>query len=106
MLWLEKIVVIVSEIAGTTRDSIDTNFMWNDQEYVPIDTAGIRRKSKVTGDIERYSVIRAIAAIERSDVCLLMMDATEASLTRIRKLRDLPMSQAKGSLSSSTNGIW
>jgi GTP-binding protein len=68
--------VIVSNIPGTTRDSIDTPFKKGDDEYILIDTAGIRRKNKVTGDIERYSVIRAIAAIERSDVCLLMIDAT------------------------------
>src|SRR5659263_54627 len=69
--------VIVSEIAGTTRDSIDTPFVKGDDKYVLIDTAGIRRKSKVSEHIERYSVIRAIAAIERCDVCLLMIDATE-----------------------------
>jgi len=66
--------LIVSDIAGTTRDSIDTPFLWQGEEYVLIDTAGIRRKSKVAGDIERYSVIRAISAIERSDVCILMLD--------------------------------
>ena len=88
--------VIVSEIAGTTRDSIDTNFIWNEQEYVLIDTAGIRRKSKVTGDIERYSVIRAIAAIERSDVCLLMMDATEGVTDQDKKIAGLAHESGKG----------
>ncbi|MCL1982555.1 MAG: ribosome biogenesis GTPase Der [Clostridiales bacterium] len=69
--------VIVSETAGTTRDSIDTPFEKDGKRYVLIDTAGVRRRSKVTGDIEKYSVVRAIAAIERCDVCLLMIDAQD-----------------------------
>ncbi len=69
--------VIVSDIAGTTRDAIDTPFEHNGQKYTLIDTAGIRRKSRVDENIEKYSVIRALAAIERSDVCLLMIDADE-----------------------------
>ena len=68
--------VIVSPIAGTTRDSIDTPFEKDGEKYILIDTAGIRRKKKISEDVERYSVIRAIAAIERSDVCILMIDAT------------------------------
>ena len=67
--------VIVSNIAGTTRDSIDTPFEWGGDKYTLIDTAGIRRKSKVSEDIERYSVIRAVAAIERCDVALLVVGA-------------------------------
>lgn len=67
--------VIVSDVAGTTRDAIDTPFEKDGQEYVFIDTAGIRRKSKVDESIERYSVIRAFAAVERADVCLIMIDA-------------------------------
>lgn len=69
--------VIVSDIAGTTRDAIDTPFEHKGQKYTLIDTAGIRRKSRVDENIEKYSVIRALAAIERSDVCLLMIDAEE-----------------------------
>ena len=69
--------VIVSPIAGTTRDSIDTPFEKDGEKYLLIDTAGIRRKSKVNEDIEKFSVIRAVAAIERCDVCLLMIDAQE-----------------------------
>lgn len=69
--------VIVSDIAGTTRDAIDTPFEHKGQKYTLIDTAGIRRKSRVDESIEKYSVIRALAAIERSDVCLLMIDAEE-----------------------------
>ncbi len=68
--------VIVSEVAGTTRDAIDTPFERNGQKYTLIDTAGLRRKSRVNENIERYSVLRALAAIERSNVCLVIIDAT------------------------------
>ena len=68
---------IVSDIAGTTRDSIDSSLRYNGETYTLIDTAGIRRKSKVEDDIEYYSVLRAIKAIKRADVCVLMLDATE-----------------------------
>ena len=69
--------VIVSNIAGTTRDAIDTPFENKHGKYVLIDTAGIRRKSKVDEQIEKYSVIRSVRAIERSDVCIVMIDANE-----------------------------
>ena len=69
--------VIVSDVAGTTRDAIDTEIVYNGTEYVFIDTAGLRRKSKIKENIERYSIIRTVAAIERSDVVILMIDATE-----------------------------
>lgn len=69
--------VIVSDIAGTTRDAIDTPFEFNDDKYVFIDTAGIRRKSRVYENVEKYSVIRSLTAIERSDVCLILIDANE-----------------------------
>lgn len=69
--------VIVSEIAGTTRDAIDTPFSLNGQDYVLIDTAGLRRKNRVNENIEKYSVLRTLSAIERADVCLIMIDATE-----------------------------
>lgn len=69
--------VIVSEIAGTTRDAIDTPFEFNGDKFVFIDTAGIRRKSRVDENIEKYSVLRTLTAIERCDVCLIMIDATE-----------------------------
>jgi len=78
--------VIVSEIAGTTRDAIDTPFEKDGDKYILIDTAGIRRKSKVTGEIERYSVIRAIAAIERCDVCILMLDAQDGVTEQDKKI--------------------
>lgn len=88
--------VIVSEIAGTTRDSIDTPFIKGDDKYVLIDTAGIRRKSKVNEHIERYSVIRAIAAIERCDVCLLMIDATEGITEQDKKIAGIAHEAGKG----------
>lgn len=68
--------VIVSEIAGTTRDAIDSPFEYKGDKFVLIDTAGLRRKSRVNENIERYSVLRALTAIERSDVCLVIVDAT------------------------------
>ena len=68
---------IVSDIAGTTRDAIDTEFENENGKYVLIDTAGIRRKSKVKENIEKYSVMRSNLAIERADVCIMMVDATE-----------------------------
>ena len=86
--------VIVSDVAGTTRDAIDTEIVYNGTEYVFIDTAGLRRKSKIKENIERYSIIRTVAAIERSDVVILMIDARKACLSRMRKLRELPTTEA------------
>ncbi len=68
---------IVSDIAGTTRDSIDTTFNYKEEPYTIIDTAGIRRKSKLEDSIEYYSVLRAVKAIDRANVCVLMLDAVE-----------------------------
>lgn len=68
---------IVSDIAGTTRDAIDTEFENKSGKYVLIDTAGIRRKNKVKESIEKFSIMRTLLAIERADVCLMMVDATE-----------------------------
>ncbi|MCL2630852.1 MAG: ribosome biogenesis GTPase Der [Firmicutes bacterium] len=70
--------VIVSPIAGTTRDAVDTRFKVGNQEYVIIDTAGIRKKAKVSEDVEYYSVIRAISAIRKADVVLAIIDASES----------------------------
>lgn len=69
--------VIVSEVAGTTRDAVDTPYEYQGQKYVFIDTAGMRRKSKIKENIEKYSIIRAVAAVERADVCVIMINATE-----------------------------
>lgn len=90
--------VIVSDIAGTTRDSIDTPITWNGNEYVLIDTAGIRKRSKVDENIEKYSVIRAIAAIERADVCVLMIDAQEGLTEQDKKICGLAHEAGKGIL--------
>lgn len=88
--------VIVSPIAGTTRDSIDTPFEKDGEKYLLIDTAGIRRKNKVNEDIEKYSVIRAIAAIERCDVCLLMIDAEEGITEQDKKIAGVAHEAGKG----------
>jgi len=68
---------IVSDIAGTTRDAIDTKFLYKDTEFTLIDTAGIRKKKSVEEDLEYYSVLRALGAIRRADVCIMMIDANE-----------------------------
>lgn len=78
--------VIVSDVPGTTRDAVDTYFTLDDRKYVLIDTAGIRRKSKVGEAIERYSVIRSLSAISRSDVCILIIDATEGPTEQDTKI--------------------
>ncbi len=68
--------VIVSNVAGTTRDAIDTKFTYNKEEYTLIDTAGLRKKGRIFESVEKYSLIRSMKAIDRSDVCLLVLDAT------------------------------
>lgn len=78
--------VIVSNIAGTTREAIDTPFELEGQQYVFIDTAGIRRKSRVDENVERYSVLRALTAIERSDVCLIVIDAEHGVTEQDKKV--------------------
>ncbi len=88
--------VIVSNIAGTTRDAIDTVIKYNKQEYVFIDTAGIRRKSRITEDIERYSIIRAVAAVERADVVILVIDATEGVTEQDAKIAGIAHDRGKG----------
>ena len=88
--------VIVSDVAGTTRDAIDTQITYNDKEYIFIDTAGLRRKSKVKEDIERYSIIRTVAAIERSDVVVLMIDATEGVTEQDAKIAGIAHDRGRG----------
>jgi GTP-binding protein len=78
--------VIVSDVPGTTRDSIDSYLETEDGKFILVDTAGIRRKSKVKEEIERYSVIRTYAAIERADVCILMIDATDGITEQDEKI--------------------
>lgn len=88
--------VIVSEIAGTTRDAIDTPFTDGADKYVLIDTAGIRRRSKITENIEKYSVIRSFTAVERADVCLLVIDATEGVTEQDKKIAGYSHENGKG----------
>lgn len=90
--------VIVSEIAGTTRDAIDTPFEFEQQKYVLIDTAGLRRKSKVNESIEKYSVIRTLTAIERSDVCFIMIDAAEGITDQDKKVAGYAHEAGKASV--------
>ncbi len=78
--------VIVSDVAGTTRDAIDTPFTHEEDKYVFIDTAGIRRKSRVYENVERYSVLRALTAIERAEVCLMVIDADEGVTEQDKKI--------------------
>jgi GTP-binding protein len=88
--------LIVSEIAGTTRDAIDSPFEYDGNKYILIDTAGIRRHARVTEDLEKYSVSRSIAAIERSDVCVVMIDASEGVTEQDKKIAGLAHESGKG----------
>ncbi len=88
--------VIVSNIAGTTRDAIDTPVRFHGQEYVFIDTAGIRRKSKIKENIERYSIIRTVAAVERCDVVVMVIDATEGITDQDTKIAGIAHENGKG----------
>ena len=88
--------VIVSNIAGTTRDAIDTDIKWNGKEYVFIDTAGLRRKNKIKEDIERYSIIRAVTAVERADVVMIVIDATEGVTEQDAKIAGIAHDRGKG----------
>ena len=88
--------VIVSEIAGTTRDAIDTPVKYHGKEYVFIDTAGLRRKNKIKEEIERYSIIRAVTAVERADVVLLMIDGTEGVTEQDAKIAGIAHERGKG----------
>ena len=88
--------VIVSNIAGTTRDAIDSSFENEFGKYVFIDTAGIRRKSKVKENLERYSVMRSLLAVERADVCILMIDANEGVTEQDAKIAGEAHEAGKG----------
>ena len=88
--------VIVSNIAGTTRDAIDTVVSKNGKEYVFIDTAGLRRKSKIKEEIERYSIIRTVAAVERCDVAMLVIDAEEGVTEQDAKIAGIAHERGKG----------
>ena len=88
--------VIVSDIAGTTRDAIDSEFQNKFGKYVFIDTAGIRRKSKVNDNLEKYSVMRSLLAVERADVCILMLDANEGVTAQDAKIAGEAHEAGKG----------
>ncbi len=88
--------VIVSDIAGTTRDAIDTTVTYNHKEYVFIDTAGLRRKAKISEEIERYSVIRTVAAVERCDVAVVVIDAQEGVTEQDAKIAGIAHERGKG----------
>ncbi len=90
--------VIVSEIAGTTRDAIDTDFTIDGQKYVFIDTAGLRKKSRVKEAIEKYSIIRTISAVERADIVLIMIDATEGVTEQDTKVAGIAHEAGKGAI--------
>ena len=88
--------LIVSDIAGTTRDAIDTDIRYDGRDYVFIDTAGLRRKSKIKEEIERYSIIRAVTAVERADVVILVIDATEGVTEQDAKIAGIAHERGKG----------
>ncbi len=88
--------VIVSDIAGTTRDAIDTSVTRNGKEYVLIDTAGIRRKNKIKHELERYMIIRAVTAVERANVVVLVIDATEGVTEQDAKIAGIAHERGKG----------
>lgn len=96
MLGEERL--IVSNIPGTTRDAIDTPFEYDGQKYVLIDTAGMRRKSKIKEEIERYSIIRAVAAVERCDVAVLVIDANEGITDQDAKIAGIAHERGKAAI--------
>ncbi len=88
--------VIVSDMAGTTRDAIDTDICWNGKEYVFIDTAGLRRKNKIKEELERYSIIRTVTAVERADVVVVVIDAMEGVTEQDAKIAGIAHERGKG----------
>ena len=88
--------VIVSDIAGTTRDAVDTEVTYNKKQYVLIDTAGLRRKNKIKEELERYMIVRTVAAVERADVVVLVIDATEGVTEQDAKIAGVAHERGKG----------
>ena len=88
--------VIVSDIAGTTRDAIDTEISHGGKEYVFIDTAGLRRKNKIKEELERYSIIRTVTAVERADVVVVVIDASEGVTEQDAKIAGIAHERGKG----------
>ncbi|MBO4679537.1 MAG: ribosome biogenesis GTPase Der, partial [Lachnospiraceae bacterium] len=87
--------LIVSDVAGTTRDAVDTDVVFNDKEYVFIDTAGVRRKSRIHEDLEHYMIVRTVSAVERADVVLLLIDATEGVTEQDAKIAGIAHDNGK-----------
>ena len=88
--------VIVSDIAGTTRDAVDTEIIHGGQPYVFIDTAGLRRKNKIKEDLERYSIIRTVSAVERADIVVVVIDAVEGVTEQDAKIAGIAHDRGKG----------
>ena len=88
--------VIVSDVAGTTRDAIDADICWEGKDYVFIDTAGLRRKNKIKEEIERYSILRTVSAVERADVVVLMIDAEEGITEQDAKIAGIAHDRGRG----------
>jgi len=89
--------LIVSDIPGTTRDAVDTSVRYDGEDYVLIDTAGLRRKKKIYEDIERYSIVRAIAAVERSQVVLVLIDGSQGVTEQDAKIAGIAHNRSKPS---------
>lgn len=87
---------IVSDIAGTTRDAIDTKFKYNHEEYTVIDTAGMRKKGRIYENVERYGLVRSLKAIERSDVCVVVIDATAGIIEHDKHIISYCLESGKG----------
>lgn len=90
--------VIVSNIAGTTRDAVDTEVVYQGREYVFIDTAGLRRKNKIKEELERYSIIRTVTAVERADVVVVVIDATEGVTEQDAKIAGIAHDRGKATI--------
>ncbi len=87
--------VIVSDVAGTTRDAVDTEIKFNGKEYIFIDTAGLRRKNKIKEELERYMIVRAVSAVERADIAVLVIDATEGVTEQDAKIAGIAHERGK-----------
>ena len=88
--------VIVSDVAGTTRDSVDVNFTYNKKDYILIDTAGMRKKGKIYENIEKYSLLRSMRAIDRSDICLLVINREEGIIEHDKHIAGYAVESGKG----------
>ena len=87
---------IVSDVAGTTRDSVDTKFRYNNEDYIVIDTAGMRKQGKIYESVEKYSLLRSLKAIDRADVCVLVIDAKEGIIEHDKHIAGYAIEAGKG----------